>query len=123
MKCVPLNPKACHLGISDLPADLIPPMVQRTGDSESSRGRCVGDEANDGFVVRKRLASPIGADEREKSMLHFVPLARARWKMTHRDWDANHIGQSLQLHFPETQPVAIAPATISRDQQALRPRV
>ena len=123
MKCVPLNPKVCHFGISDLSADLILPMVQCTGNSESSRGRCVGYKANDGFVIRKRLASPIGADEREQSMLHFVPLARARWKMTHGDWDANRIGQSLQLHFPEAQPVAIAPAAISRDQQALSPRV
>src|ERR1700730_11856385 len=50
-------------------------------------------------------------------MLDLVPLARARWKVAHRDGEPGAIRQPLEFPFPEAEAGAVTPAGIRGDQQ------
>ena len=56
-------------------------------------------------------------------MLDLVPFAGARWEMAYPNCDASVISQLLQLHLPQTQPVAVTATAIGRDQEGLRLRI
>lgn len=53
-------------------------------------------------------------------MFDFVPFARLRREVTHRNGDAGVVGQALEFEFPEAQPPAVAAAGIRRDQDHRR---
>src|ERR1041385_9194998 len=63
--------------------------------------------------------SPIQTDMGEQAVLDLVPLAGPWGKMADRDGDSQGISQGLQFDFPQTDPIAIAAATIGADQQLL----
>src|SRR6516165_2063799 len=50
-------------------------------------------------------------------MLDLVPLARARWKMTHFQPYLQLVRQALQRHFPQAAAVTIAATAVGRDHQ------
>ena len=53
-------------------------------------------------------------------MLDLVPLARARREVADRDLQARLVGEFLQFHLPEPDPIAVAPPAVGTDQQPLR---
>jgi hypothetical protein len=53
-------------------------------------------------------------------MLDLVPFTGARRIMTDRDRKRQAVGQVLQMDLLRAQPVAVAPASIGTNQQALR---
>src|SRR5690349_11185686 len=99
--------EACHLLFGNLSPWLVTPAVQAAGDRQSLGGGSSGNQSYYRLVVPERLATPVGANEREKPVLHFVPLAGSRRKMAHGDGQPRLVGQALQLQFPKPQPVAI----------------
>ena len=123
MKCISLNSNLLHFLVTDLLTGCILAVIQRACDSKPFGRGGVRYQTNNCFVIRQRFAFPVGADEREKPVLHFIPFARARRKMTDTDWHLQRIGQSLQFAFPQTQPVAIAAAAICCDHQPFGTRI
>jgi hypothetical protein len=63
--------------------------------------RCGGsDEVDDDLMADEWLATPVLADEREKTVFDLVPLARTRREVTDRDFQSGLVGQLLQFPFP-----------------------
>src|SRR5882724_9768760 len=56
-------------------------------------------------------------------MLHLVPLAGARRKVTDSKGQPSLIRKLLQLQFPEPQPPTIAATAVGSDQKLLHPRI
>src|SRR2546427_6438568 len=109
-----------HLLVGYLPTSRILPTVE-TADHRQPlcRGR-PRDEMHDRFIVAQRLPAPIRGDEREQSMLDFVPFARARRKVAHREGQARLVRELLQFPFPEAQPHPVAAPAVRRDESLAR---
>ena len=110
-----------ELGVGDGDAIGILPAVEFRADAQPRPAVGGSDEADDGGEVDERRAAPIHRNVREETVLDFVPLARARRKMTDRDREPGPGGQLLQFPLPEAQPGAVAPAGIRRDEQRRAP--
>src|SRR5258708_38734863 len=63
-----------------------------------SRGR--SDQLQDHRIASERLAAPILADPGKEAMLNFIPFARSRRQVAHRDREIRLISQLLQFPFP-----------------------
>ena len=59
-----------------------------------------GDEINDDLMADERLAPPVLADKREKTVFDLVPLAGTRREVTDGDFQSSFVGQLLQFPFP-----------------------
>ena len=58
-------------------------------------GRRSGNEFDDCSKTAQGFAAPVDADEREKPVLDFIPLAGPRRQVAHRDRELKFIGQFL----------------------------
>src|SRR5215831_9332483 len=65
----------------------------------------------------QRTVTPVLADEGEKTVLDFVPLAGAGRQVADDDVEAELVGQLLQFAFPQPDPRAVAAAAIGGDEQ------
>jgi hypothetical protein len=71
--------------------------------------------------TRGRLArATVLGDVAEEAVFNLVPLGGARRKVRHTDGEPSSIGEPLQFDLPEPRAVAVAAATVSRDEQAGR---
>jgi len=112
-----------HFFRGDFTAGGVFAAIQSAAHGQSFRGRCLGNELDDGFIVTQRLAPPIRRDEGKQTMLDLVPLAGSRRKMTHGQNQTGFIRQLLQLQVPQAQPPAIAPSTVGRNEDRIRSRI
>src|SRR5512142_2134659 len=71
-------------------------------------------------MADQRPTPPAHRDVREQPVLDLVPLARARREVADGDLQARLVGEALEFHLPEPDPIPIAPPTVSTDQQPLR---
>ena len=110
---------ARHLFFGYLTPWLITTAIQTAGNRQSLSSGGGGNQPDYSLVVSQRFAAPVGANEREQPMLHFVPLAGSRWEMAHRYRQPGLVGQALQLQLPKPQPIPVAAAAIGGDQQAV----
>src|SRR6266571_8214068 len=78
------------------------------------------DQVDDDLMALQRTPPPVQADVGKEAMLDLVPLARPRWQMTDGDRQARFRGPPPDLVLPEPDTIAIAPATISAEQQLAR---
>jgi len=88
------------LGVGHLYAGRIGILIELAANLEASVGRGGSDKLDDCLVAHQRLTAPILSDERKQAMFDLVPLAGARWQMTHGDGNAEFIGQFLQFDLP-----------------------
>ena len=85
-------------------------LVHRRPNLQTRLGRRVCDQLDDDFVSRQRTATPVDRDLAEQAMLDLVPLAGARWKMTHTDCHSQFVRQALQGGFPQAAATAVTAA-------------
>ena len=112
-----------HLGRGDLDAGPIPALVQLRAHPQPGRGAGVADQIDDRFERPEGASSPVGGDVTEEPMLDLVPLARARWEVTHGDAQCEGVSQALQFGLPRPRAIAIAAASIGSDQQVRGHRI
>ena len=75
-----------------LPACRVFPAVQTAGHLETFGGCRTRYQIDDCLVIPKRLATPVGGDERKQSVFNLVPLAGARREVTYGDGKIGFIG-------------------------------
>ena len=102
MKFIRLKIDRLHVVLRDCPAGGILAAIQSAGYCQSFRGRGLGNEIDDGFVITQGLATPIRRDERKEAVLDLVPLAGPRRKVTDRNRQAGVIRECLEFQFPQT---------------------
>ena len=112
MKGLTLEIDLSHLRRRDFSPGRILPAIEAAGHGQPLRGRRLGNEMDDGFVISQWFAAPIRRDKGKKAVLDLVPLAGPRWEMTDRDGQACFIREGLQLQFPQAQPPAVTAAGI-----------
>ena len=108
-----------HLLISDSLAGLIFSWLEFGFYPETGPRARPPDEVDDGFVTHQGLPPPVHTDERKHSVLDLVPFAGSRRVMAHRDTKTELIYEALQMVFPCTGAVPIAPTAVCTDQQGL----
>ena len=69
--------KLGHLGLADLLAFLVGPLVERALDLEAGVGRGGPDQFDDRHAARQRPAPPALCDVAEQAVLDLVPLCAA----------------------------------------------
>ena len=89
---------------------------------QPGRGGRGADQVDHHFMTDQRFAPPVLGDGREQPVFDLVPLAGARRKVTHRNFQPGFIREFLQLQLPQAEAIAIAAARIGGDQQAGRVR-
>src|SRR5580692_3511088 len=72
-------------------------------------------------MAHQWFATPVLGDEAKQAMLDFVPFAGSRWKMADTQSQVQFLSQFLQGHFPQTRAIAVAAASVCRDQEFLCP--
>lgn len=97
-----------HLLIRHAATSEILAAIEATRDRQPFRRSRTRNQVDDRFVVSKRFTAPVPRDEREESVLDFVPFAGARREVADRQGEAGGVGQCLEfdLSQPETGPVA-----------------
>jgi hypothetical protein len=103
-----------HLVVGNRLAIGIAPPIDFRSDAKARPTVRRGNQADNGGETHERRAAPVHGDVREEAMLDFVPLARARWEVTHRDGQSGPIGELLQFPLPETDARPIAAAGVVR---------
>src|SRR3989338_3235511 len=89
-------------------------------DLQASLCRRVGDEFDDDLPTHEGNCPPVRRDVTEHAMLDFVPLARARWVVRHRDRETCLIRKFLEFQFEEARATGITPSAIGSDVQLTR---
>ena len=112
-----------HLRLGHLHACGILTGIELGLDLKPGRRSRVADAVDDGLIGRQRGPAPVRRDVAKEPVLDLVPLARAGWEVTHLDGQAGLIGQMLKLMLPDTGPISIASARISRDVKDFGVRV
>src|SRR5947209_2840124 len=97
--------------------------VELAMDGETGASGGCGDQVDDYAIACQRFGSPILSDEREQTVLDLISLAGAWGKVADGDFDANLVGQVLQLALPQPQARAIAATAISGDEQSFGLRI
>jgi hypothetical protein len=90
---------------------------------ESAVRARAADQRDHGLVIHQGLAAPVDADEGKEPVFDLVPLTGSRRIMRDADGDAHLNGEALKMHFPRTQPMAVAAACVSTNQQTLGVRI
>ena len=75
------------------------------------------NQGNDGFPADERTTTPVLCDVGEEPVLDLIPLARSWWKVTDVYFQPAAIGESLELHTPQSGAGGVAAATIGGDEQ------
>lgn len=94
-------------------------LVKLSVRTQALLGGDAADELHHDLPRQQWPAAPVVGDVAEHSVFDLVPLARARWEVAHLYRRSDLVGQVLQLHAPPPDPVAVAAAAVSGDQQAL----
>ena len=84
-----------HFGVGHLDAGRIGVLIELATNLQTGLGRRCGDQLDDDLMADERFAAPVAGDEREQAMLDLVPLAGAGGQVTHRDGNAEFVGQLL----------------------------
>ena len=87
-------------------------------DLQTFRGCGVTDQIDDNREALEGFAPPVLCNMTEHAMLNLVPLAGAWWQMPDLQGETSFVGESLERHLPQANPVAVATTTIRSDQQA-----
>ena len=74
-----------HLGVADLDAFFVGPLIERAFDRQTCLGRRRPDQLDDGHVIGERPAAPVLRDVAEQAVLDAVPFGRARWIVVNVD--------------------------------------
>jgi hypothetical protein len=106
-----------HLGVGNPSPFRIGPFIEPTLNSQPRLGRGGRDQLDNDLMRHQRLAPPVLRDKGKEPMLDLVPLPGSRRQMADFDGHLPLVGESLQRHFPEPQPRAIAASTIGNDQE------
>lgn len=126
MKVVPLNPQPLHLCIAHFLPQRVLLVIKHGIDLQAGFRTGRGNEIDNHLVTRQRATLPVDTDKREQAVFDLVPFASPRRKVTDGDRQPTVVRESLQLFFPQPQPIAVAAPRIRRDQQprgAAVPRV
>src|SRR5690242_19871308 len=118
MKRVPLEGQFGKLCVRHLETSFVGILVQLGTDVEPCFGGRAADQIDHDLAADQGTSAPVVGDVAEHPMFDLVPLAGSRWKVTDLDREAEVIGQLLHLAFPQADPIAVAAATIRRNQQA-----
>ena len=73
--------------------------IQFSPNFEAGVGSRCGDQLDDGAIAAQWLAAPVHRDEREETMLDFVPLARPGRQVANRNCNLELVGKPLQLEL------------------------
>src|SRR6266571_153311 len=106
-----------HLILGNFSSCCILATIQAACNLQPFRGGRACDQTHDGLIIAQRFTTPVGRNEREEAMFHFVPLAGPGRKVAHDNRQTCLVCQALQLPFPQTQPVSIAATSVSGDEQ------
>ncbi len=82
MKRVTFQVHSLDFLIRHLASGWVFPTIQPTAHLKSFGRRRMSNQVDDGLVILKGLSAPIGRNEREQPVFHFVPFAGARGKVT-----------------------------------------
>src|SRR5689334_781340 len=123
MKRVPLDGQFGKLRVGHLETSLVGILVQLGTDAEPCFGGRAADQIDHDLAADQGTSAPVVGDVAEHPMFDLVPLAGSGGKVTDLDREAEVIGQLLHLAFPQADPIAVAAATIRRDQQAAGMRI
>jgi hypothetical protein len=104
---IPGNPSAFRIG----------PFIEPTLNPQPRLGRGCCDQLDNDLVSHQWLAPPVLRDKGKEPMLDLVPLTGSRRQMADFDGHLPLVGECLQLHFPEPQPIAITTSTVGNDQE------
>lgn len=106
-----------QLLIADTKALFVKIGIQFSRDRQSvSRGRAANEIDND-FMAGQRLPPPVHADIAEHAMFDLVPLAGTGREVAYRKTQSGLVCKSLQRDLPQSHPVAVAAATITRSKE------
>ena len=97
-----------HLRVGNSSAFRIGPFIEPTLNSQPRLGRGCCDQFDNDLMRHQRLTPPVLRDKGKEPMLDLVPLTGSRRQMADFYGHLQLVGESLQLHFPEPQPIAIA---------------
>src|SRR5271168_4989592 len=86
------------------------PVSSSTAHGEAGFGGSGRDQLDNHPITDEGMGTPVLADEGEKAVLDFVPLAGPGRQVADRDVDAEFVSQLLQFAFPQPDPRAIAAA-------------
>ena len=100
MEFFSLKLKLRHLLVGNLEAPLVGICVDLAFYGQARRRCGGGDEVDDDLVANEWLATPVLADEGEKTVFDLVPFAGSRREVTDRDFQPGFVGQLLQFPFP-----------------------
>src|SRR5665213_3786704 len=95
-----LDVESAELGLGELDAEGIGPLVEFGFDRQASLRGGVRDEVDDDVVGEQRPTAPVLRNVAEHAVLDLVPLARAGWEVGDRDADAGFVGKTLESHLP-----------------------
>ena len=83
--------------------------VEFTAHGEAGFGGRSRDQLDNHPIAEEGLGTSVLADEGEKAVFDFVPLAGAGRQVANHDVEAEFVGQLLQLAFPQPHPRAVVP--------------
>ena len=98
-----------HMGIADLDAFLIGPLIERTLDLQSGLGRGRADQLDDGDTIGQWPPAPVLRDVTEQAVLYSVPLRRARRVVVNVEGEPRLVGELLQLDLPQPHAAPLEP--------------
>ena len=117
MKLVPVDVDGFQFCVRDLDAGRIVLLVEPCMNFQPCFRFGGSNQADDDLQALERNTLPVSSDVAEQTMLDLVPLARARWVVTHLDHEAGGVRQVLEFQPPQPRPWAIASAAVGHDQQ------
>ena len=106
-----------HLRVGNPSAFRIGPFIEPTRNPQPRLGRGGRDQLNNDLMRHQGLAPPVLRDKGKEPMLDLVLLTGSRRQMADFYGHLQLVGECLQLHFPEPQPIAIAASTVGNDQE------
>ena len=105
-----------HLRVRDDNAAGVLASVEFAAHRETGFGGGGRDQFDDDPVADERLGAPVLADEGEKPVFDFVPLAGAGRQVADHNVEAEFVRQLLKFAFPQPHPRAVAAASVGGDQ-------
>src|SRR5512147_2917333 len=117
VELMPLQPDSLQLLLRHLDLGRVRSRVQSGFDLQARRRPRRRDQLDNYLMAHQRTTTPVHRDVREEAVLDLVPLARPRREVAPRYLKPGLIGERLQFHLPEPDPIPVAPAAVGADQQ------
>ena len=86
-------------------------------DGQAALSGRVSDEIDDDLMADQWLSTPVHADVTEHAMLNLIPFARAWREVTDGDMQPALVGEFLQSHFPQANPIAVTSSAVGSDHE------